>query len=302
MAYAAGWLVDSGLRFAFLLNLSPVFVALTLIAFGTSAPEAAVGIVAAVKGQKFIALGNILGSNIANLALVLGISALIRPIRVDKSIFKKDIPSLLISSGMLFFALLDLKISRVEGGVFLVVFLGFLVLSFRNKSLPAGLGYGDKKPLANFSSWKPVLLVLLVSIGGVVLGADLMVKSGVRVALDFRVTPLFVGLTVFAVGTSLPELFTSANAAVKNQPGVSLGNVIGSNIFNVLFVLGVVSLIHPVIINSQTLRVEGVFFLLFSFGTAGFLRWGYNLGRIKALFLLAFYFLFLWAVYINNKV
>jgi len=269
LLFAADWLIHGCVKLSFIFKLSPFFIGLVVVAFGTSMPEAGVGITAALRDQAPMALGNILGSNIANIGLILGLCALIWPLDVaNKGIFKKEL-LIMISAVILLYTLsLDLIISRVDGLILISFFILFCVISYVN----ARKAYDDKeirdfklkKALHNSNSSPFIITVILVSIAGIAIGANLMVGGGVGLARYFGISPWIIGITVFAIGTSLPELAASLTASIRKISSISVGNIIGSNIFNILFVLGIVALIRPIRLQPSVLRFEFPAVLLFS--------------------------------------
>lgn len=297
LVISSDWLIQSSVKVSLLLRLTPLFIGAVLVAFGTSAPEAGVGIMAVLRNQKGIALGNILGSNIANIGLILGICAVFRPLTINKSVFKREVPFLFLSVILLLILSLDHRLSRGDGLFLIITFIIFCFTSYF-----AARGEFDsseikdfklRKPLDRLSAYPAVLLITLLSLAGVILGADLMVRGGVVLAKIFGLTPWFIGITVFALGTSLPELATSLTASTKNLPSISVGNIIGSNIFNILFVLGIVAIIRPINLNPAILKFElpvlGFFTLLFF----TIMRSEYKVSRIEGLFMFFSYLVFL---------
>jgi len=297
LVIASDWLVQGAVKLSFLSRLSPLFIAMVLVAFGTSAPEAGVGIIAALKNQKSIALGNIIGSNIANIGLILGICALTRPLRINKQVFKREVPIMLVSA-FLFYALsIDLLISRVDGLILIICFVGFCFISYRGAKDSFDVreieGFKLKKIVDKTNSRIKVAIIMLFSLSGLVFGADLMVKGGVALANIFKISPWIIGITVFAVGTSLPELAASLSATLRKVPSISAGNIIGSNIFNVLFVLGVVALIRPINVKPDVLTFALPVMVLFSIFLFIIGRTKYQVTRREGLAMLLGYVLFI---------
>ncbi|MBD3263728.1 MAG: calcium/sodium antiporter [Candidatus Omnitrophica bacterium] len=299
LIFSSEWLIQFCVKLSKIFMLSPLFVGLVLIAFGTSAPEAGVGIIAALEDHKSIALGNVVGSNIANIALILGLCALVNPLKVERSIFKREFPVMLFSAGLLYLLSLDLLLSRLDGIIFLLCLLFFLWLSYKgSKDISSVDNLEDfryKKLVTRINS-RPLLSILIaLSIAGVVAGADLMVKGGVGLARVFEVKPWVVAVTVFAIGTSLPELSASMAASFKKMPSIGIGNVVGSNIFNILFVIGVVSLIRPIEVNPSIMTFEMPVMLIFSLVIFIIMLTGHKISRCEggALFLAYVVFIFM---------
>lgn len=245
LIFGADWLVNGASGLAKRLNVPDLVIGLTVVAFGTSAPELVVNLVAAFEGSSDIALTNILGSNIINVLIILGVSAVIAPLASQRSSRKVEIP-LSILAGIIVLPMgiglfgTGNEISRIDGIVLLLIFGGFLLYQFRNAKSNANASESFK-PMA---LWKAILLIV-VGLAGLVVGGQLVVKSAVKMAEAWGVSQSIIGVTIVALGTSLPELATSAIAAYKRNADLAIGNVIGSNIFNVFMVLGISSVIHP---------------------------------------------------------
>lgn len=257
----ADFFVDGSSALARIVKVPGVIIGLTIVAMGTSAPELAVSTSAAIQGANEIALSNVVGSNLFNLLGVLGVCALICPIPVEKSIIKRDFPfSILITIGLFIVTGIRLlsgfdflntgmlenigMISRPVGIVLLVVFVGYIgtliVLAKRNKVTEES---GKDMPV-----WKSLLLIV-VGLACIIIGGQLVVDNAKGIAAALGMSETLIGLTIVAIGTSLPELVTSIVASKKGENGLAVGNVIGSNIFNILFILGVSATIHPIAVN-----------------------------------------------------
>jgi len=288
LVFAAYWFIQGAVKFSHILKLTPLFIGLIVAGFGTSAPEAGVGVIAAVRGQGGIALGNILGSNIANIGLVLGLCAIFTPLAVvNKGIFKREMLIMLLSVILLYVLSMDLVISRFDGLILVLCFIPFCLASY----LAAKKTY-DYKEIQNFKLKKwlrdansrfIVWLIVLFSILGILLGAHLMLNGGLNLARIFGINPWIIGIIVFAFFTSLPELAVSLTAALKKVPSVSIGNIIGSNIFNVLFILGIVSMIKPINLPPSVLILELPAVFLFSFILLVVMKTKYRISRIEGL-------------------
>lgn len=237
-------LVRGATTIALRLGITPLVIGLTIVAFGTSAPELAVSVKAALAGNSGIALGNVIGSNIVNIGLILGITALIRPIEVKSEMVKRDIPIMILASMLFWGLLLDGELSLIDGVILLSFMLGYLVFSYfsaKNTNDADGevIEEGPKNPLLS-------LLFIAVGISMLVGGGILFVNGAVDLAKVFGVSEVIIGLTIVAIGTSMPELVTSVLAALKGQSDIAIGNIVGSNIFNILGILGVTAIVYPV--------------------------------------------------------
>ena len=235
------------------LGIPPLLIGLTVVAFGTSAPELCVSMLAAFQGTSDIAVGNVLGSNIFNILMIIGISALMTPMKVDSSIIKREMPIMLVVMAFFAFFASSGTISRVEGisfaiGIFTYVFATYLN-GRKDKITPEDLDI-EKRP-----TWQNIL-ILVLGLAGLVGGSHLIVESATVIARQFGVSEVVIGITLIAIGTSLPELATTVAAAMKGKPELAIGNAIGSNVFNVLCVLGFTSVVLPLEVNPQVLAVD----------------------------------------------
>jgi len=304
LIFSSDKLIQGSVKLSLLFRVTPLFLGSVLIAFGTSTPEAGIGIVAALRDYRGIALGNIIGSNICNIGLILGLCALLNPLRVDKKIFKREMP-IMIGVVILFYVVsIDLVISRLEGLLFLFGFFGFCILSYKGakKSFDYKEVENFKLPkyLDNLNSHLAVLFIVFLSLLGVIAGADLMVRGGVKLANFLGIKPWIIGITILAVGSSLPELFASLTAASKNLHSISIGNIIGSNVFNILFILGIVAILRPIDIDPTVLRFELPVLIVFSFSLFTLMLTGYRITRWEGLGLFLGYITFLIIVISRN--
>jgi cation:H+ antiporter len=244
-------LVRGASRLATASGMSPLVVGLTIVAFGTSAPELAISLQSTLAGQPDLALGNVVGSNIANVLLILGLAALIRPLAVAPRILRLDIPVMIAVSALLLLLALDKTISRVDGAVLvagLLLYTGFTIVQSRTASarLQAEFAaeYGAPRRQAGTTTLAQIALVVL-GLALLTLGADWLVESAVAFATAMGLSQLIIGLTIVAVGTSLPEIAASVVASLRGERDIAIGNIVGSCIFNILSVLGITSLLAP---------------------------------------------------------
>lgn len=240
----ADWFVDGASGVATKLGIPQLVIGLTIVAMGTSAPEAAVSISAALKGSADITIGNIVGSNILNILIILGLAAVIVTLHVAKSTVKYEMPFVIIVTALLMILGLDGTISLIDGIILLVFFVIFLGYLFRLSKNPDGEAAPEEHH--KITSLPKALLLVLVGLVMIVLGSDLAVDAASEMARIFGMSERFIGLTIVALGTSLPELVTSVSAARKGNADIAIGNIVGSNIFNILFVVGISALIVPV--------------------------------------------------------
>ncbi len=252
--FGAEWLVKGSSSLARSLGVTPIVIGLTVVAFGTSAPELVVSLISSIKGKSMIAVGNVVGSNICNIALVLGLAAMFQPLTADKSVVKRDIPIMLGISVYLLLLSYNSKLGRIEGatlfaGIILYTFFNYYI-AIRESKMAAGektmIIAPEVEEIEYVKSRHKQILLILVGIIGVVGGAQIVVESAVKIMTILGVSEKFIGLTIVAFGTSLPELATSVVAALRKEMDISIGNLVGSNVFNIMSVLGVASLVRPI--------------------------------------------------------
>lgn len=290
------FLVRSSVAISFRLNISRMVIGLTVVSFATSAPELLVSLQAALNGFSDISLGNVIGSNIANLGLVLGVTAMISPLLIDKDFYKFNWPVMMVFSILLYFFLSsEGLLSRIEGFLLLfgiVLYLFFLIRRARQQS---SITTDEVDPnLQAVSTFKTVVWLL---IGGVALygGSELLVKGAVDLATTLGVSERVISVTMIAVGTSVPELAASVIAALKQEKALSLGNLIGSNIFNIASVLGITAIIQPIAVKSEAILSSDIFWMMgiaFILIPLVFLPKKFNMGRLKGFVLFAGYVVF----------
>ena len=265
-------------------GMSSLLVGLTIVSFGTSAPELAATMSAALRGATDMAFGNVVGSNIANVGLVLGLVALLTPITASRRIVRFDAPVMLAICLLLGILSLDGSLGVQDGALMCVMLLVFLVLSFRADAAP------DEDLDEGSTSLALVSVGIVAGLAGLVFGADLLVEGAVTVARAFDVSERVIGLTLMAVGTSLPELASSLVAAYRGEVDLLVGNVVGSNIFNVLVVLGFTSLINPIPIDVDVVSPDLIVMLAFALSLWVGLSLRRRLFRLEGLVLLSCYF------------
>ncbi len=239
-------------------GLTPLFVGLTVVSFGTSAPELAVSLDASLSGEASVAVGTVIGSNIANLALILGVSALLRPVKVKSKLVKVDVPILIVCSFIVAGLLADGSLGRWEGLLLVIALVAYAVFGFRlarRETREIQREFEDSLPRQSRASVRQVILIL-GGIGALALGGHVFVDGALRLAHVVGVSSAVIALSVVAVGTSLPELATSVIASVKGHPDLAIGNAIGSNIFNLLGILGIAALVHP--LGLGDVRLEDI--------------------------------------------
>jgi cation:H+ antiporter len=254
------WLLKSAVALSLKLNISKIVIGMTVVSFATSAPELIVSINAALNGASDLALGNVVGSNIANISLILGVTLLFGSMEVQKSFYKTDWPVMILASVFLFFFLTNDKIiTKFEGVIFvslLIVFLIFLLRFQKTAVIEEISEEHEQLPLFK--------IIFLLGIGGLGLwgGSEFLINGATSLAKDFGVSDRVIGVTIVSVGTSIPELAASIIAIIKKEKAISLGNLVGSNIFNILGVLGITAIITPVQVIDQKFLTNDIFWML----------------------------------------
>jgi len=293
------WLMKSSVALSLNLNIPKMVIGMTVVSLATSAPELIISIQAALSGHSDIALGNVIGSNIANISLVLAVVLLITPIEVNQSFYKSDWPMMMFSS--ILFALMisyDFELSSFEGFILLNGLFLFLFLLIRRKN-------NDNKEIApsNFKtlSNKKIIIYLVLGGGSLWLGSDLLINGSVTLAKNLGISERIIAITVVSIGTSIPELTASLVGIIKNEKGISLGNLIGSNIFNIMAVMGITSIIQPIkVLESDIIYNDIIWMLIISFLLLPliFIKPKMTLGRSTGIILLSIYILFMVKLFI----
>jgi len=291
--FGAEYLVSGSSRLARSYGVRPLIIGMTVVAFATSMPELTVSLLAAIRGSANIAVGNIIGSNVANLGLILGAASLVAPIPVARVTLKREIPFMIGASLLLYLLALDGQLGTIDGMALcgmLLLFLGYCLRTAR--AAPVEGVPTVPQPLAKKGERGRDLLWIFLGLVGLVVGADLMVRGAISIARALGVSDLVIGMSVVALGTSLPELAASLMSAWQGEVDIGIGNVIGSNIFNLLFVLGVCPLIRPLAVEPSTLAFELPVMVGFSVALLPLLILRPVLTRPKGGLLLAGYLLF----------
>ena len=302
MVVGAEFLVRSSVALSFKFKLSKLVIGMTVVSFATSAPELLVSLQAAFDGLPDIALGNVIGSNIANIGLVLGITAIITPLAVSKDFYRVNWPVMMLFSLIVFYFLWnDNRLTRWEGVVLLVlliIFLYWLIRRARKEHIPLDLDIDDA--LQNISNFKTIIWLLIGSVG-LYSGSEFLVKGAKETADYFDVSDRVISVTIVAIGTSVPELAASVVAALKKEKAISLGNLIGSNIFNIASVLGLTAMIHPIKVNSEKILTVDIIWMLgyaFILLPLVFLGTRHQFGRKSGLLLFGGYWVFIFLTFL----
>ena len=297
----ADFFVDGSSSVAKLLKVPSIIIGLTVVAFGTSMPEASVSITAALQGQNGLAISNVLGSNIFNLLVVLGASALMSPVAANPNVIKKEFPFSIVITVLLAILCMEswtsdvYELGRFGGILLLVLFVAFVV--WQVKGALKARQEDDGEEVETLPAWKSVLFII-GGIVGIVFGGDLVVDAATVIAENFGFSQTFIGLTIVAMGTSLPELVTSVVAAKKGENDLALGNVVGSNIFNILLILGASATICPVAVEPVAI-IDMVILVVFSILGYFLAKSRYELSKKEGILFLLLYVVYF--MYIYNR-
>ncbi len=296
--FGAEGLVTGSSTLAFRVGITPLVVGLTVVAFGTSSPELVVSVSAALGKQGEIALGNVIGSNICNIALIIGVAALIRPLHVKPSLIKRDIILMIGITILMIILVIDGEISRIDGGILfsgIIAYNGITIYLARQRKVTAGDSPFEILPRKE----RNLKLNITFIVGGIailVVGAGLFLEGAKQLAVFLGASKAVIGLSIVAFGTSLPELATSMVASFKNEGDISIGNAIGSNIFNILLILGIAAFIYP-IISTGIDKIDLAVVLFISILILPLAKFGMTIGRAKGLFLVSLYFGYMYYLY-----
>ncbi len=332
--FGAEWLVKGSSKLSRDLGVKPIVIGLTVVAFGTSSPELAVSLTASVKGSGDIAIGNIIGSNIANIGLVLGIAAIVLPLKVEKVIMKRELPLMIAISGSLYLMAMDRKIGFIDGMflfIGIILFVSYQVyhtIDSKKKSLKetgninegptllASTAYtssqssdsnnsedkkvmteGNNKQSQAKSNLVSNIIYIVIGLTFLLIGAHVLVKSAIFIASSFGISEMVIGLTVVAFGTSVPEMATSVVSALRKEADICVGNVVGSNIFNILMVIGSVALVRPLNVGRDILLFEFPVMLLFSLALIPMIRGNLRVNRLEGILLVSGYLIFIFLLF-----
>ena len=316
LALGGELLVRGAVQLAERMGVSPLLIGLTLVGFGTSTPELVTSVQAALIGSPGIAVGNAVGSNIANILLILGLAAVVSPVRVGSGALKRDGVLVVATAAILTLVGWTMPLDRLVGAVFVAGLVGYLVYAWRQERVGAD---GHPAAIAKAEAFEgvhptlhatgaaapgagrgAVLLAVALALGGlvlVVLGGRLLVDGAVGIARDFGISETVIGLTIVAIGTSMPEFVTSIVAAVRRQSDVALGNILGSNIYNILGILGLTGLIAPTAIPAEIARFDNLVMVAVSLALLAFAWTGLRIGRREGGALVAGYVLYVWWIW-----
>lgn len=275
--------VDGAASVAAKFKVPSLIIGLTVVSFGTSAPEAAISISASLSGSNSISLGNVIGSNFFNLLMVIGITALVTPLKADDEVIRRDMPAVILATGGLAIIILNGVIMRYEA-IFLLAALVFYLFTVIKKALASPTEDAERKHY----SWFLSVLMVAGGLGAVVFSGDIVVDNAKIIAADFGMSETLIGLTVVALGTSLPELVTSLVAAKKGEAGIAVGNAVGSCLFNILFILGITGAVKPIAVESA-LIADAALLVIATLVVYLFAAKGRRIGRIEGAICVALY-------------
>ncbi|MAC95956.1 MAG: hypothetical protein CMC96_10695 [Flavobacteriales bacterium] len=292
----AEFLVRGAVRLALRFAISPLVIGMTIVSFGTSAPELLVSLKGVLSGYPDVSVGAVVGSNIANLGLVLGITVLIFPIEVNRASIRIDWPMMMFASILFYIFALNGEINFWEGLIFVLILSAFTFWLIRKsriegKALQAEAEIPDEAP--KDTAIKDLLFILL-GLAGLYFGSEWLVESVVSIAKNFGVSEKVISVSVVAFGTSVPELVTSAVAAFRKETDISIGNLIGSNLFNIFAIVGVTAVVHPLSISPSVISFDIYFMLGIALLLLPFMVWGKNIGLWKGLVLILFYAVYMY--------
>lgn len=302
----ADYFVEGASKIAQSLRVSPLLIGLTIVAFGTSAPEASVSFIAAFEGNSDVAIGNVVGSNIFNITFILGVTALVFPLTVQSDTIRKEIPFALLGAVSLLVLISDIQfqssntnmITRTEGILLLLFFAIFLYYVFEMARNNRAQAEENPTDIENTPKVKNAILTI-GGLAAIIFGGNLVVENSIQIALSLGMSETLVGLTIVAVGTSLPELVTSVTAALKKQTEIALGNIIGSNIFNIFFILGTSATIHPLAVDSKIFL--DVWIMIFVTALLMILvRTQHKISKIEGVILAIFYIIYVTFIIFRN--
>jgi len=272
---------------------------MTIVSFGTSVPELLVSLKAALDNHAELAIGNVVGSNIANVALVLGLTTMILPIKVSSSTIKTDWPAMMVSTLLFYLFILNKNIEWYEGLIFAILLIGFNVFMFiksKKGNIKENVELDIEIEQGKSSKIFFILFLIIIGSVGLAFGADWLLNGSVRIATNFGVSEHIIGVTIVAFGTSVPELITSVIASFKRQTDISVGNLIGSNIFNILGVLGITALIKEIPVSLQVINIDVFWMLAISFIVFPLMIIGYKINRFRGFLLFASYCVYIYFV------
>lgn len=296
-------LVKGAVNIAFRAKISTLVVGMTIVSLGTSAPELLVSLKASLSGHPDIALGNVVGSNIANIALILGITAIIFPLVVERNSIRYDWPIMMLVTSLFYIFIIDRSFVWYEGLILLILLMSYIVFVIwksRKENIAQQNNSDEEIEPVKGKLYKDILFVLTGCVG-LAFGADWLVKGAVDIARDFGIDELVISVTIVAFGTSAPELVTSVVAAIRHQSDISVGNIIGSNLFNIAGIMGITGLVTNLEINKKVVTNDMLWVLGLSFVLLPMMISGKKISRIEGIFLFLVYLAYIFSLFLFQK-
>lgn len=289
--YGGEILIRGATSFALRMGMSELIVGMTIVAMGTSAPEAFVSIIASIKGSPGIAMGNVIGSNIANIGVALGLAAIIKPILTQTTFFTRELPFLMIATITVFALTLDRHLGRVDGIILLVlmvIFIGYCIVNSKKNKNDSSADDDDDSEILKSGIHDIVFIVF--GLAGLAFGSDIFIRGATMLALLIGISEFVIGLTIVALGTSLPEVVTLLISTIRGKSGIAIGTIIGSNIFNILLVLGIAGSVCPLRVVEESFMIDMCVMIGFAVIIAPLAYFGKRVARWDGILLLAGYF------------
>jgi cation:H+ antiporter len=297
LTIAADWLVGGASNLAKRIGVSSLVIGLTVVAFGTSMPELAVSVDASMAGNPGIAVGNVVGSNIFNIALILGIAALIHPISCNKNVIRRDVPIMISATGLMWYFSLDRLISRSEAIILFAILVAYTLYSYLKARKEPQPETTDETPASESTTLATEIRLIVAGLIAMIAGSKLLLQGSVALAKAGGISDEVIGLTLIAAGTSLPELATSIVAARKGQSDIAIGNVVGSNLFNILGILGVAGMILPLKVSDHMAQLDCPLMFVISLGCLPIMRSDLKITRLEGLILIGAYLGYTWVLF-----
>jgi len=298
LTFSADWLVAGAVGLARRMGVSPLFIGMTVIAMGTSMPELVVSVQSSINGNAGIVVGNVVGSNIFNIAMILGISALIKPIPCSRQVVRREVPVMILVSALFWWMAFDRFVSNWESVILLVLLVLYTTISYALARRDAIAGIPEQALAGEVKTLWCDLGNIGMGFAGLVGGSKLLLYGAVLIAQTMGVSDEIIGLTLIAVGTSLPELATSVVAAWKGQPEIAIGNVVGSNMMNILAILGISGCILPMHVSEHMAAIDIPVMFFVSLGCLPIMKTGYSIVRTEGLLLLTAYLGYMYLLFL----
>ncbi len=300
--FSADFLVDSAIQLARRLNIRPFVIGLTVVSFVSSLPELGISLFSVYRNQPEIMFGNIVGSNIANIALIIGISAIIHPLLVQKTVVRRDLYIMLFATAAFIGFLFDLTIERSNGVILFmgIILFNYILIQASNKKRNNGTSNLKETQylVKNAMGQKYTFLKLILGSGGLIFGSHILVKAAADLAQDFAISKMVISLSIVAIGTALPELGMAIVSSLRKQTDFLVGNIIGSNIYNLFFVIGFTGIAHPSNLIGEKVLFQILALGIFSIILTLFLRSNFDVTRREGIFLIFLYFVYIISIYI----